>query len=295
MGGSYCEWFGITCKPSLFSASEVQENEVLLRSQVTKIQLAHQRLAGTITSNISVFKELEWLIMDSNEIQGTLPSLVKSKHLERFMMGYNKLEGSIPDLSHQTKLRYLMLQHNNFTEKPPSSLSDLVHLQYLSMSDNRLNGTLPELNKLLHLKALWVSNNELSGVFPSLEYQQELQMVDIRNNVFEGLHHGICNLSYGFFADKAIHRCHVANNPIQCDKFPVCARDGCDTAVCQDGANGTVYFEHEAPRRGSSTPTPISTRPPVVHIEGQPIQGSSRDSIAITSPISEGVDNRRQY
>ena len=128
-----------------------------------------------------------------------------------------------------------------------------------------------------------------------LNTQQELQFLDIRNNAFSALNDGICNISYGFFADKAIQRCHVNDNPIQCEKFPECARDGCDAGLCMNGSN-YVYFDFGEPRPEMYHPSPISTRPPIlVHREGQPVQGSFRDSISIVNPISEGVDNRRQF
>jgi len=314
----------------LLTPLEMTLDSTLPRAQVQKLELPHHKLAGTITSNIVKLYELKWLNLDSNEIYGTLPTLTKfldsgevviesrqrdvetgqifvnrpllqfynytirMQHLERLMVGYNKLTGTIPDLSQGSKLRYLMLQHNDFTSNIPESVSELSHLEWLSLSDNKLNGTVPKLDKLLRLQSLWVSNNELSGVLPSVAYQQQLKFIDIRNNNFMGLDQGICNLSYGFFRDQAVHRCHVGDNPIQCDKFPGCARDGCDTTICMNGTQ-PLYFEFGAPRPESSTPTPVSTRPPVRHVEGQPVQGSMRDSIALTSPIAEGVDNRRQY
>jgi hypothetical protein len=334
---SFCDWYGVECKPArhprtnaVLTSSQMLEDETLPRAQVTKLQLPHHKLYGTITDNIVKLYELQWLNLDSNDITGTLPPLTKildtgnvivesrqrdtgsgaisvdrivtnfynytirMQHLERLIMGYNRLEGEIPDLTQGSKLRYLMLQNNNLSSTIPETLSDLSDLQWLSLSDNMLNGTVPKLDKLLRLQAMWIGNNELDGEVPSVAYNQELQFIDVRNNEFTGLNQGICNLSYGFFRDEAIRRCHVSDNPIQCDKFPTCARDGCDASICMNGTK-PMYFEFGKPRPESSTPTPRSTRPPVVYIEGQPIQGSMRDSIALTSPISEGVDNRRQY
>ena len=65
---------------------------------------------------------------------------------------------------------------------------------------------------------------------------------------------------------------------------------------CPESGETTVYFDFGEPRPERYHPSPISTRPPIlVHREGQPVQGSFRDSISIVNPISEGVDNRRQF
>ncbi|KAJ3329234.1 hypothetical protein HDU76_008337 [Blyttiomyces sp. JEL0837] len=102
-------------------------------------------------------------------------------------MSNNKLSGSIPkSLSSLTRLRYLSLSQNKLTGSLPD-LSSLKDLEELHVVGNSLSGSIPSWLGSLDLKMLWVAENQFSGKVPQ-ELTQLKNLIELRlsSNNFVG-------------------------------------------------------------------------------------------------------------
>lgn len=106
-GPDPCKWNHVNCN---------QENKV------TRIQIGHQNLEGTLPPNLSPLTSLERL-----EVQ------------------WNKLSGPFPSLNGLSSLQVVMLSNNNFTKLPSDLFDGLSSLQSIDLDNNPFEGwELPE-------------------------------------------------------------------------------------------------------------------------------------------------------
>ena len=82
--------------------------------------------------------------------------------MKKIVLSRNDFSGTIPELSKNTKLEYFYLSNNVLTGKIPPTLSALSHLKWLSLGENKLDGTVPSLEKLSHLKVYSLITQHLS-------------------------------------------------------------------------------------------------------------------------------------
>ncbi|KAI3835839.1 hypothetical protein MKX03_015456 [Papaver bracteatum] len=120
-----CQWKGVTCcrrHPS----------------RVTMLNLASQKLLGSISPHIGNLSFLQDHDLHNNGLNGGIPQqLGRLFRLKKLEISYNYLEGEIP--------------------KNVSRCSNLI---YLGVSDNELVGRIPkELGYLSNLKFMWLSDN----------------------------------------------------------------------------------------------------------------------------------------
>ncbi len=89
--------------------------------------------------------------------------------MEKLFISDNQLSGSIPSsLSNLMQLNYLHLYNNQLSGSIPSELGSLSNLLELYLHGNQLSGTIPsELANLSNLQYLQLNNNQLSGTIPS--------------------------------------------------------------------------------------------------------------------------------
>uniref|UniRef100_A0A453DTQ9 Uncharacterized protein n=2 Tax=Triticinae TaxID=1648030 RepID=A0A453DTQ9_AEGTS len=108
-----------------------------------------------------------------------------SGYLEVFDLSSNRLRGQIPmpDLSSE----YLDYSHNFFSSVLPNFTLYLSHTNYLSMSNNSINGYIPETVCHSMLDVLDLSYNNFSGPIPScLIENAQRSVLNLRENHFEG-------------------------------------------------------------------------------------------------------------
>lgn len=83
------------------------------------------------------------LDLRSNQLTGTIPAALNSlTGLQELLLHTNQLTGSIPTLSSLTSLQDLQLQENDLSGEIPD-LSGLTSLQILYLDSNRLSGSIP--------------------------------------------------------------------------------------------------------------------------------------------------------
>ena len=173
------EWYGVTTDGSgRVTEIDLANNrlsgtipsELGRLSNLRGLWLAENRLSGRIPPELGNLSNLENLDINANDLSGTIPTeLGNLSNLGVLLLAGNQLNGTIPSqLGRLPNLRGLYLAGNQLSGTIPSELSKLSNLELLDISLNRLSGTIPpELGKLPNLKELWLAANRLSGTIPS--------------------------------------------------------------------------------------------------------------------------------
>ncbi|KAL9678313.1 hypothetical protein QQ045_016156 [Rhodiola kirilowii] len=200
----FCQWPGITCGHR--------------HQRVTALDLAEQRLTGTVSPHIGNLTFLRFLNLSDCNLKGVVPEEIGQLfRLRVFKMRSNALRGSIPlhlmncselriidlskngltgtiprQLGSMPKLEILFMRQNNFTGDMPSALGNISSLTILQLGDNRLLGSIPSsLGKLGSLRILSLGINNLSGPLPlslyNLSSLTQLSLVDngLSGNILE--------------------------------------------------------------------------------------------------------------
>ncbi|XP_052181872.1 putative receptor-like protein kinase At3g47110 [Diospyros lotus] len=113
---------------------------------------------------------LEFLVIDNNPFNGTLPSSIGNlpSSLGYFGASGCQLRGQIPDGIGNLKVNLLVLSDNNLEGRIPTTIGRIDTLQRLYLGRNRMEGSIPDEACSLHsLGELYLHNNKLSGPIPS--------------------------------------------------------------------------------------------------------------------------------
>jgi Leucine-rich repeat (LRR) protein len=185
------------CKAAteLFHYNDYQPNRTIPKeigylTQATYLRL--DGLSGTIPSQLFCLTKLRGLISSGTEmgkLAGTIPARISSlKHLDDLSFEYNQLSGTIPtSISALTKLTQLNFPSNKFKGNL-EFLSSLTNLKYISLTDNRMTGTIPTFfTRMPNLYWLDVVRNKLTGTLPSVLLKMEkLNYIYISDNNLVG-------------------------------------------------------------------------------------------------------------
>lgn len=211
-----CDWEGITCGEITFGPGrwvdepppapgiqqayldEDADDQYMPQvpvTAVTKIDLTHYNLVGTLPSELAMLRHLRRLDLKSNHLQGTVPTTYPHlTYLEYMDLGHNALHGTIPETYslRRLHLRELRLPNNQFSGSLlPKVFAGWSHmLRVLDLSKNRFSGALHDdlfPYYLSELSWLSLSHNNFTGSIPTqlgnLTKVQVLHMVD---NQFTG-------------------------------------------------------------------------------------------------------------
>ncbi|CAN7113956.1 unnamed protein product [Brassica rapa subsp. narinosa] len=175
------------------------------------LNLSHNELNGGFFSgdSIGLFKNLEVLDLENNEINGELPRFGSQPNLKILRLARNQLFGAVPGelLQSSIPLQELDLSRNGFT----GSISEInsTTLTLLNLSSNGLSGELPSSLKSclvidlsgntfsgdVSVVGKWeatpefldLSSNSLSGALPNFTSAfSRLTVLNIRNNSVSG-------------------------------------------------------------------------------------------------------------
>lgn len=102
--------------------------------------IAYNRFTGSLPDNIpSTMPDLQVMMMENNEIGGTIPANLGSLNLRRVMMDDNQLTGTIPtELGQPPRLKQLYLHGNQLEGGIPTELANLPNLEAATFHFNNL-------------------------------------------------------------------------------------------------------------------------------------------------------------
>ncbi|CAL5365016.1 unnamed protein product [Camellia sinensis] len=186
--------------------------------RVTRIQIGHQNLQGTLPPNLSNLTQLERLELQWNNISGPLPSLNGLSSLQVLMISNNQFS-SIPIdfFTGMSSLQSVEIDNNPFSSwEIPESLQNASSLQNFSANSANISGKIPDFfgpdqfpglinlhlafNSLegglpasfsgSQIESLWVngqtSNGKLSGGIDVIQNMTFLKEVWLHSNSFSG-------------------------------------------------------------------------------------------------------------
>eukprot|EP00978_Attheya_sp_CCMP212_P015740 scaffold40779_cov57-Attheya_sp.AAC.3 len=173
-----CTWTGITCDENSsiigielshlkLEGSIPNEMPPLLPVLIT-LDLTSNKFSGTIDTMDWKAENLERLILNDNELSGTIPASIASlQHLLELDLSKNRFSGPIPDaIFNGRQLRKLILRDNILTGTLPVDMAST--LKHLDLTENSLKGELPmKLFYLRQLEALIIGSTRIRGPIPS--------------------------------------------------------------------------------------------------------------------------------
>ncbi|KAL1219101.1 putative LRR receptor-like serine/threonine-protein kinase [Cardamine amara subsp. amara] len=170
-----CSWRGVLCNNN---------------SRVVTLSLPNSKLVGLIPSDLGLLQNLQSLDLSNNSLNGSLPVEFFAAGKLRFLdLSNNLISGEIPvTIGDLTNLQTLNLSDNILSGKLPANLATLGSLtevslknnyfsgefpgggwrsvQFLDISSNLINGSLPPDFSGKNLRYLNVSYNQISGEIP---------------------------------------------------------------------------------------------------------------------------------
>ncbi|KAJ8486058.1 hypothetical protein OPV22_018543 [Ensete ventricosum] len=165
--------------------------QVPMVSRVINLVLPNSRLLGSVPPELGLLEHLRHLDLSGNMLNGTLPpSLFNASELRLLSLANNAISGELPELDGRmsSSLQVLNLSDNALIGRLPANLSRLPNLtvvslannylygqlagggferlQYLDLSSNLVNGSLPTDFGGPRLRYLNLSYNRLTGAIP---------------------------------------------------------------------------------------------------------------------------------
>ena len=156
--GTECAWYGIEC------------SNMKTHIAVTSINLANNKLSGSIPKELENFTGLQKLDLGHNQLSGNIPSEIgKLTELNLIRLPNNLLSGKIPtEIGNLINLTTMIFSGNQLTGIIPVEIGKLKNLQSIDLGSNQLTGNIPsELGNLKNLKFLFIDNNQFTGGLPS--------------------------------------------------------------------------------------------------------------------------------
>ncbi|KAM5558113.1 receptor protein kinase TMK1 [Rosa sericea] len=148
--------------------------------RVTRIQIGHQNLQGTLPTSLQNLTQLERLEVQWNKISGPLPSLSGLGSLQVLLLG-NNLFTSIPSdfFTGMTSLQSVEIDNNPFTAwQIPQTLQNASSLQNFSANSANITGKIPDFfnaGAFPGLVNLHLAFNDLEGQLPESFSGSEMQ------------------------------------------------------------------------------------------------------------------------
>lgn len=107
------------------------------------------------------------VVLDGIQLTGSLPPACfrNITFLSNLSLRNNSLFGPLPDLTNLNHLQFVVLSNNRFTGSIPLEYINLPNLSQLELQDNLLTGTIPPFNQTT-LTVFNVSGNHLEGQIP---------------------------------------------------------------------------------------------------------------------------------
>ncbi|CAI0425598.1 unnamed protein product [Linum tenue] len=160
-------------------------------ARLNHLDLSGNNFTSDIPAAIGRLKELRVLYLNQNQFNATFPlEIGLLSHLEELSLAHN---GFLPSRLHfnftQLKnLKVLWVSNANLIGEIAPTIGEMAALEYLDLSTNKLNGSIPDgLFRLKNLTVVYLYKNRLSGPIPQSVESLELTDVDVSDNNLSGL------------------------------------------------------------------------------------------------------------
>lgn len=171
-----CKWKHVVCSED---------------KRVTRIQIGHQNLQGTLPVNLQNLSELERLELQWNNISGPLPSLNGLSSLQVIMLSNNQFT-SIPEdfFAGLSSLQSVEIDNNPFSAwEIPESLKNASALQNFSANSANISGKIPDFlgpDEFPGLTLLHLAFNSLTGELPASFSGSQIQSFWVNGQMGNG-------------------------------------------------------------------------------------------------------------
>ncbi|CAD5193714.1 unnamed protein product [Musa acuminata subsp. malaccensis] len=184
------------------------------------LNLSFNSLYGSVPASIGNLSLLQHLVLCFNDLNGTISEGIgQLKSLVYLDLNSNSLSLSEIQLANLSSLRYLDISSNCNSRKNGAGVIDMIldglpsGLEYLDLSHNSLNGSLPaSLGNFLLLHSLILSSNYLTGMLPEgIKWLKGLVRLNLCNNSLRLSEDDLANLS-------SLKYLEISYNSIQLNK-----------------------------------------------------------------------------
>ncbi|XP_015967144.2 receptor-like protein EIX2 [Arachis duranensis] len=187
---------------SVFESNLTEDLESILHNlsagcvvhSLQELDLSYSQIIGSIPDDLSIFPFLKDLSLDFNQLRGKIADNIRlPSQLKALSISSNSIEGGIPkSFGNICTLESLDLSYNNMIGELPVAiqhLSGCSSLQYLDLSNNKFNGTLPDITSIFpSLITLSLSENKLNGKVPEeIRFPLQLETLMMNSNSLEGV------------------------------------------------------------------------------------------------------------
>ena len=173
----------LTMNNNIFNSSIPAELAQL--SSLKSLELSNARVTGAIP-DLSVMTSLEYVDLSTNQLTGTISSLANLSGLKRLHLNDNQLSGPLPSIAGLSLLEDFTAQNNQFTGQLPATLNQLSNLTVLSLTGNRLTGSVPNFSNMSKLEWVQLDRNQLTGTIPPLSNVPLLERYLVHRNKLSG-------------------------------------------------------------------------------------------------------------
>ncbi|CAM0910525.1 unnamed protein product [Alopecurus aequalis] len=145
----------------------------------------------TFLSSLTSCTHLQKLYLDSNNLQGQLPTSIGNlpKSLQWLLLNDNQINGFIPpDIENLTSLTLIHMEKNFLSGHIPGTIGNIKTLFVLNLAENNFTGEVPQsIGNLEQLSELYLEKNILNGSIPdSLAGCRSLTRLNLSCNSFHG-------------------------------------------------------------------------------------------------------------
>ncbi|XP_057762618.1 receptor-like protein 35 [Arachis stenosperma] len=176
-----------------------------------ELDLSYSQIIGSIPDDLSIFPFLKDLSLDFNQLRGKIADNIRlPSQLKALSISSNSIEGGIPkSFGNICTLESLDLSYNNMIGELPVAiqhLSGCSSLQYLDLSNNKFNGTLPDITSIFpSLITLSLYENKLNGKVPEeIRFPLQLETLMMNSNSLEVASDNVATLHGGSVSSKMV-------------------------------------------------------------------------------------------
>ncbi|XP_047958818.1 LRR receptor-like serine/threonine-protein kinase ERL1 [Salvia hispanica] len=148
------------------------------------LDLSFNQLTGAIPRPVGALPALTNVVLSNNHLTGPIPPFV-SHQLARLDLKHNNLSGSISSLRFPSSLQYMSLSSNRLSGSLDRAFSGLNQLNYLDLSMNQLTGSIPVELFSFPISNLQLQRNQFSGPVEPVD-KVTIATVDLSFNRLSG-------------------------------------------------------------------------------------------------------------